>query len=63
MCALNTFFIYSQGNHKTSICIEILKLYKTTYPNIKIIKKKEKSNKKIENVVIFNWLNRLIIYV
>jgi len=59
---VNTFYIYSQDNHKTSVCIEILKLYKTTYPNIKIIKKKEKSNKKIENVVIFNWLNRLIIY-
>ena len=59
---INTFYVYSQDNHKTSVCIEILKLYKMVNPNIDIVNKKQKSSKKTENTVIFNWIDQPSIY-
>ncbi|MBQ7797776.1 MAG: hypothetical protein IJ371_01480 [Clostridia bacterium] len=59
---VNTFNLCTK-NSSTSICKEILKLYKIKYPKIKInILSEGKERKKPEYVILFNSDNSIIVY-
>ena len=59
---VNTFHVHYQDVQNTSLCIQILKLYQLSNPNMKILKKRQKSNDKVNNVLIFNFVDHIVVY-